>query len=142
MARSWPRSTHDCPYDSDAAGWVAQVRDLIEQFEQGTPQFRLGLWRALFETQSFRSLFQPHKERSLCYPLVGSLDIVIDRAMSKSYMAVLPEDMKARMKARITDIVHRGDGKQWIDKDKGFFEYPYRTLVVVFSRKCAGKEDV
>jgi len=127
--------------DRESAAWVAQVRDLIEQFEQGTPQFRLDLWRALFETQSFQSLFQPQKERSWCYPLVGSMDIVTDRAMSKSYIAVQPEDIKATVKAEIAEIVQRGDGKQWIDKDKGLFEYPYRTLVVVFQRKWARKED-
>ncbi|KAI0006161.1 S-adenosyl-L-methionine-dependent methyltransferase [Russula compacta] len=104
--------------DREAAAWVAQVRDLIEQFEQGTPQFRLGLW-----------------QRSWCNPLLGSLDIVTDRAMSKSYIAVQPEDIKATIKADITDIVHRGDGKRWIDEDKAFFEYPYRTLVVIFQGK-------
>ncbi|KAF8478555.1 S-adenosyl-L-methionine-dependent methyltransferase [Russula ochroleuca] len=121
--------------DRESAPWVAQVRDLIEQFEQGTPQFRLDLWRALFRTKSFESLFHPHKERSWLYPLVGSLDIVIDRAMSKSYVAVQSEDIKATIKADITEIVNRGDGKQWIDGDKGLFEYPYKTLVVVFQRK-------
>jgi SAM-dependent methyltransferase len=129
------QSAYDNSYDSEGAGWVAQVRDLIEQFEQGTPQFRLDLWRALFETQSFQSLFQPQKERSWCYPLVSSLDIAIERAMSKSYIAVQPEDMKASIKSNIREIVQRGDGKQWIDKDNGLFEYPYRILVVVFQRK-------
>jgi hypothetical protein len=122
-------------YVSEAAPWAAQVRDLIEQFEQGTPQFRLDLWRALFGTQSFQSFFHPHKERSWCYPLVSSLDVVVDRAMSKSYIAVQPEDTRATIKADIVEIVNRGDGKQWIDEDKGLFEYPYRTLVVVFERK-------
>jgi len=114
------------------------VRNLIEQFEQGTPQFRLGLWRALFETQSFQNFFRPHKEQPWSYSLVGSLDVVTTRAMSKSYVAVQPEDIKAKTKVDITEIVQRGDEKQWIDKDKGLFEYPYRTLVVVFQRKREG----
>ncbi|KAI0256831.1 S-adenosyl-L-methionine-dependent methyltransferase [Lactifluus subvellereus] len=133
---------HWCPnYDAAAAedretaAWVAQVRDLIEQFEQGTPQFRLGLWRALFETQSFKGLFQPHQERSWSYSLMSSLEIVTDRAMSKSYIAVQPEDIKTTIKADIKEIIDRGDGRRWIDEDKGFFEYPYKTLVVVFHRK-------
>lgn len=111
------------------------MRNQIEQFEQGTPQFRLGLWRAVFETQSFQNLFLPQKEQSWSYSLVGSLDVVTARAMSKSYVAVQPEDIKAKTKVDITEIVQRGDEKQWIDKDKGLFEYPYRTLVVVFQRK-------
>jgi len=89
----------------------------------------------LFGTQSFQNFFHPHKERTWCYPLVTSLDIVIERAMSKSYITVQPEDIKASIKAGITEIVDRGDGKQWVDGDKGLFEYPYRTLVVVFQRQ-------
>jgi len=66
---------------------------------------------------------------------MGSLDIATDRAMSKSYVAVQPEAIKATIKADIAEIVQRGDDKQWIDEDKGLFEYPYTTLVVVFQRK-------
>ena len=49
--------------------------------------------------------------------------------------SVQSEDVKATIKAGITEIVDRGDGKQWIDEDKGLFEYPYSTRVVVFQRK-------
>ncbi len=69
---------------------------------------------------------------------MGSLDIATDRAMSKSYVAVQPEAIKATIKADIAEIVQRGDDKQWIDKDKGLFGYPYTTLVVVFQRKWEG----
>lgn len=55
--------------------------------------------------------------------------------MSKSYVAVQPEAIKATIKADIAEIVQRGDDKQWIDKDKGLFEYPYTTLVVIFQQK-------
>jgi hypothetical protein len=66
---------------------------------------------------------------------VGSLDIVTNRAMSKSYIAVQPKDIQTTIEADIKNIVERGDGKQWIDEDQGFFEYPYQTLVVIFQRK-------
>ena len=66
---------------------------------------------------------------------MGSLEAVTDRAMSKSYIAVQPENIKATIKADIKEIIDRGDGRRWIDEDKGFFEYPYKTLVVVFQRK-------
>jgi hypothetical protein len=65
---------------------------------------------------------------------VGSLDIVTNRAMSKSYITVQPKDIKAMIKAEIKNIVERGDGKQWIDEDHGLFEYPYQTLLVVFHK--------
>jgi hypothetical protein len=62
------------------------------------------------------------------------LDIVTNRAMSKSYIAVQPKDIKTRIKDDIKNIVECGDDKRWIDEDQGFFEYPYQTLLVVFHK--------
>ncbi|KAI0054120.1 S-adenosyl-L-methionine-dependent methyltransferase [Auriscalpium vulgare] len=121
--------------DRDAAAWVAQLRDTIEQHEKGTPQFRLGLWRQLFDTPSYQKYFQPPEETSWAYSLPGSLDIVTDRALSKSYIAVLPADDKVKVKADIEAIVKKGDGKKWIDESEGTFEYPYKTFVVIFRQK-------
>ncbi|KAI0273766.1 S-adenosyl-L-methionine-dependent methyltransferase [Gloeopeniophorella convolvens] len=121
--------------DRDGGAWVAQLRDLYEQFEQGTPQFRLGLWRALYETQPYQNLFQPPKEQTWSYSLVGSLEIVTDRVMSKSYIAVQPDDVKTQIKASVKEIIDRGDDRKWIAEDKGIFEYPYKTLAVVLRRK-------
>ncbi|KAI0054448.1 S-adenosyl-L-methionine-dependent methyltransferase [Artomyces pyxidatus] len=121
--------------DRDAAKWVAQLRDRIEQFEQGTPQFRLGLWRQLFDTTSYQKYFQAPEENTWAYNLHGSLDIVTNRAFSKSYIAVQPDDVKAQIQEDIKQIVDRGDGRTWIDESEGLFEYPYKTYVVIIRRK-------
>lgn len=76
----------------EAAKWVAQVRDRIEQYEQGSPQYRLGLWRRAFDTAEYQKVFEPPQERTWSAPLSASLDIVVDRACTKSYMAILPND--------------------------------------------------
>ncbi|KAA1471123.1 S-adenosyl-L-methionine-dependent methyltransferase [Dentipellis sp. KUC8613] len=120
--------------DRDAAGWVGQLRDRIEAYEQGTPQFRLGLWREAFN-ETYEKLFQPPVEKIWKYHLPGTLDIVTSRAFSKSYVAVQPEDVKAEIKKDIQTIVERGDGKKWIDEANGVFEYPYRTYVIIMNRK-------
>ena len=120
---------------SDGAAWVAQLRDRIEQHEKGTPQFRLGLWRATFDTPSYKQFFEPHEETQWSYHLVGSEDIVVNRACSKSYVAVLPEDEKNKVVQDIKGILAKGDGLVWSDKEKGEFEYPYKTYVVVARKK-------
>ncbi|TFY77171.1 hypothetical protein EWM64_g6843 [Hericium alpestre] len=121
--------------DREGAGWVAQLRDRIESYEQGTPQFRLMLWRKLFETESYKKYFQPPVEEVWNYHLTGTFDIVRDRAFSKSYVAVQPDDVKAKLTEDIKEIVERGDGKKWIDESQGIFEYPYKTYAVVLKRK-------
>ncbi|KAG6370096.1 S-adenosyl-L-methionine-dependent methyltransferase [Boletus reticuloceps] len=119
----------------DAAGWVAQLRDRIEIHESGSPQFRLGLWRQAFSTEPYNNNFKPPEEKEWVYQVATSEEICIDRALSKSYISILPPDQKQSVIEDINAIVTRGDGKVWIDESKGVFEYPYRTLVVLARKK-------
>jgi hypothetical protein len=59
---------------------------------------------------------------------------VIDRVLSKSYIAVLSDENKANTVSRLREIVQRGEGKIWIDEVRGIFQYPYQTDLVISSR--------
>jgi len=120
---------------SDGAQWVAQLRDRIERHEGGSPQFRLNLWRQLFDTASYNKHFQAPEEEVWSYNLPGSLDIVTNRALSKSYIAMQPDDVKTDIRADIKDIIQRGDGLKWSNEAQGIFEYPYKTYVVIARKK-------
>ncbi|OCH94970.1 S-adenosyl-L-methionine-dependent methyltransferase [Obba rivulosa] len=121
--------------DRDAAAWVAQLRDSIELHESGTPQFRLGLWRATFSTPSYTASFAPPEENLWKYVLPASRDTVVDRARSKSYIAILDPEKKQEVVGGIHKILDKGDGLKWIDEKEGVFEYPYTTLVVIGRKK-------
>jgi len=121
--------------DREAAPWVAQLRELYEVYEQGTPQFRLGLWRKVFDAPSYPKYFQPAKESVFSFHLPSTVDIVQDRVCSKSYIAVLPDDEKQQVREEVDKIVERGDGKVWVDEKAGVFEYPYQTFVCALHRK-------
>lgn len=118
-----------------ATPWVAQLRNLYEAYEQGTPQFRLGLWRQTFETPSYTKLFQPQQELLFSHTITGSLPGTIDRAFTKSYIAVTSDETKEMLKKEITEIISRGDGKVWIDQEQGTFKYPYNTTVIIMQKK-------
>lgn len=122
-------------FGRDGANWVAQLRDLYELYEHGTPQFRLDLWRQVFETPSYLKHFEPHEEKTWQYKLTSDLNGVVNRVFSKSYISVLPGEEKAAVKSSVLDIVHRGDDLIWVDKEAGIFEYPYKTLVVVANKR-------
>ena len=121
--------------NSDGAQWVAQLRDRIETHEAGTPQFRLDRWRATFSTPGYTENFEAQEEKVYSYKLLGSEKIVVDRACSKSYIAILPEDEKAKVVDDVKGILKKGDDLVWTDKEKGEFEYPYRTWVVIAKKK-------
>lgn len=125
-----------CPGKRDGAKWVAQVRDLVEIHEKGTPQFRHGYWRQTFDTVSYQKCFQPHEQKSWNYHIQGTRESVVDRASSKSYIAVLPQDKKATVQNAIRKIVDDdGAEKVWINEDEGIFEYPYKVDVVIAHKK-------
>ena len=120
----------------DGAKWVAQIRDLIETYEQGTPQFRHGYWRQTFDTVSYQKYFQPHEQKTWSYHIQGTRESAVDRASSKSYIAVLPPDEKAAVQDAIRKIVDDdGAGKVWINESEGIFEYPYKVDVVIAHKK-------
>jgi len=121
--------------DREGARWVAQLRERIESHEKGTPQFRLNLWRQTFDTPAYKELFQAPEERVWSYILPGTLQVVMDRACSKSYIAVLPEDEKVKVKEDVKNIVLKGEDKVWMNENQGVFEYPYKTWVVVAKKK-------
>ncbi|CCM02384.1 uncharacterized protein FIBRA_04480 [Fibroporia radiculosa] len=121
--------------DRDGAEWVAQLRDRIESEEKGTPQFRLMLWRATFSTPSYTKFFDPPEENEWKYALPGTREIVTDRALSKSYIAVLSPDKKALVVEDIAKILDNKGGLKWMDEEKGIFEYPYGTVVVLCRKK-------
>jgi len=121
--------------DRQAAKWVGQLRDRFESHEQGTPQFRLGLWRQTWDTPSYKKFFQPPEEKEWVYQLPGSLDIATNRAHSKSYVAVLSDEEKELLADDIKEIIERGEDMVWVDKKQGIFEFPYRTYVVIAHKK-------
>ncbi|TBU65751.1 S-adenosyl-L-methionine-dependent methyltransferase [Dichomitus squalens] len=121
--------------DRDRSAWVAQLRDRYESHESGTPQFRLGLWRATFSTPGYQANFEPPEEEVFEFVLEGTRDIVVNRACSKSYIAILPPDEKQKVIDDIDSVLKQKDILKWIDEDKGIFEYPYTTTVVLWRKK-------
>ena len=117
------------------ARWVGQLRDRIEEHEAGTPQFRLNLWRQVFDSNVYRKHFYPPEENVWYYSLPGTLEIAVNRACSKSYIAVLSSVERACVKREVEAIVEDGQDKVWIDESQGLFEYPYQTLVVIVNRR-------
>jgi len=121
--------------DRDRARWVSEVRDVIQVHEQNTPQFRHMYWRQTFDTPSYQREFNPPEERTWSYKLRATKEIVVDRASSKSYIAVLPDDKKAQVQEEIRKIVDHGLDRVWIDEMQGIFEYPYKTWVVIAHKR-------
>ena len=84
---------------------------------------------------TYKAKFHPQEENVWDYVLHGTRDIVVDRACSKSYIAVLSPEDRQKVISDIDAILQRKDGLKWIDEDKGIFEYPYQTFLVISKKK-------
>lgn len=124
--------------DREAAPWVAQIRDLYEQYEDGTPQYRHMYWHAMYKTPTCTSHFNADEPRHYHRTIPTTLQAVIDRVLSKSYISVLPQEKQDKLVKDISDYLNNTPdehlGRKWIDKEQGIWEYPYRTDVFIFRR--------
>ncbi len=92
------------------------------------------LWRQVFDTPSYQKFFGPPQEKTWDYVLPATQESVIERAFSKSYITILPEDEKTRLQDDLRKIISLGN-KVWMDEQEGIFEYPYTTWVVVAQKR-------
>ncbi|KAJ7040752.1 S-adenosyl-L-methionine-dependent methyltransferase [Mycena alexandri] len=120
--------------DRDAAQWLAQVRERVERDEKGSPHWRTGLWRQLFGVPSYAKSFAPAEEQTFRYNTPGTLDGIISRGLSSSRIVTLTDAGKEIFVKDVEEIMQRGEGKVWIEEEKGTFEYPHRTDLVICKR--------
>ncbi|KAG8691205.1 hypothetical protein FRC11_005904 [Ceratobasidium sp. 423] len=119
--------------DRERSPWVAKIRDLIEPYEQGSPQFRLGLWKVVFDTPSYKANFQAPETKVWDYGVPTTIQGVHDRAFSKSYIAVLQPPESDKVHQGIDKIMGTAE-KDWIDEKEGVFKYSYETFLVIMRK--------
>jgi len=122
--------------DRDSAEWVKHVRDLYEKHEMNTPQYRLGLWRATFDTDGYKQNFEPETEQSWDRVIPTTIQGVVDRVSSKSYITQLKDDEKKDLQDKVRNYLAEEKSKVWMDEAQGIFEYPYKTFLVTMNKKA------
>ncbi|KAJ7176634.1 S-adenosyl-L-methionine-dependent methyltransferase [Mycena filopes] len=120
--------------DRDAVEWLKQVRERVERDEEGSPHWRTGLWRQLFDAPSYAKYFAPAQEQTFRYTIPGTQGRIISRNLSSSRIVTLTDAEKEVFVKDVQGILERGDGKVWIEEEKGTFEYPHRTDLVICKR--------
>ncbi|KAK6331376.1 hypothetical protein TWF730_004458 [Orbilia blumenaviensis] len=115
--------------------WVPKVRDIYEQFEKGTPQYRLGWWKAIFDLPEYSERFEKdYEEYEFKRLLSATVDGVVTRILSKSYITALTDEEKVEVERQIREVMER-ERKEWDDEGKGIFKFPYATDLYVIWRK-------
>ncbi|KAJ2915073.1 hypothetical protein MD484_g5333, partial [Candolleomyces efflorescens] len=121
--------------DRSRAPWLKQCRERIEQYENNSPHFRFGLWRKAFDVPNWDKYFTRPVEKVHEYHHPGTMERLVNRSVTKSDVAPLPDEEKKKIQKDIASYIQKGEGMVWIDKEKGIFEYPHQVTLVLAHRK-------
>jgi hypothetical protein len=112
----------------EEVSWVRAMSELIEPFRAGTPSHRAMRWREAFgRTEAFTPLVRT----SFAYDHRTTPDKVLDRVLSISFVAALPDDERAA----VAEGMRRVLGSDPATAGRTELVFPYRTDVWVCDRK-------
>ncbi|EGG12282.1 uncharacterized protein MELLADRAFT_59189 [Melampsora larici-populina 98AG31] len=148
--------------DREACEWAGRIRDAYEVHEAGTPQYRLGLWKTLFQTKTFKESFKllppdeiPNQLKSNSKKNVDdsidesiptltvttqtplTLDGLQARILSKSYITALDSDGQQKVKDELKSVwdhhIVGNPATEWIDEKT--VKFPYVTHLYVLQKR-------
>lgn len=111
----------------ESVDWVAAITDIITPYEGDTPRFHTGRWREAFTGEYFS------EPEMTCFPYshVGSpREVIMDRFLSVSFIAALPEASKAVVTAQLQALIDTHPSL----KGRDTVAFPYQTQAYVCHR--------
>jgi len=108
--------------------WVGELRDYYEQFEMNSPQYRLELWKEVWEEEEAKCLFSPLQFQSIIHSIHSTKETIRQRLMSKSYMGCQEEKVRGEISEKIMEILNNATDIDY--DDNGLVSFPYSTDIV------------
>ncbi len=107
--------------------WVAAFSGIMDAYAGDTPRQSTGKWRIIFDDARFKHLASKSYPFSQRMPTTG----IVDRALSTSFITVLPDDQQNIVRARVKSIIE--SDPLLVDHD--VIEFPYVTELYLFQKQ-------
>jgi len=111
----------------DRVPWVAAFSAIMDTYAGDTPRQSTGKWRIIFDDARFRHLASKNYPFSQPMPATG----IVDRALSTSFIGVLPEDEQNIVRAKVKSIIE----SDLLLSDRDTIEFPYVTELHLFRKQ-------
>src|SRR6185369_6768891 len=111
----------------DRVPWVADFSKVMDSYAGDTPRQSTGKWRVIFEDARFEHL------TSRSYPFTQPMPPsgIVDRALSTSFVAVLPRQEQDMVRAKIGAVV--ANEPALANQDP--IQFPYLTELHLFRKR-------
>ncbi|MBH1966510.1 MAG: methyltransferase domain-containing protein [Comamonadaceae bacterium] len=86
----------------ESVDWVAALTTIMTPYEGDAPRFYKGDWRGAFPHPAFSALHETRFEHTHVGP---PQQVIVDRVMSVSFIASLPEQEQALVRERIESLI-------------------------------------
>jgi len=108
----------------DGTPWVARLTEVMRPYRGDTPGYRTMQWRRGLDDGD---LFSPLRRLEFRYEQEMTVDGLIDRVLSVSFMARLPDDERADVAEQLRRLAATDPALA----GRGSFPLPYRTDVFI-----------
>jgi MOSC domain-containing protein YiiM/SAM-dependent methyltransferase len=116
-----------------SVSWVVRLNELIDRIDDGHPRFRTEQWRDAFD---LTALFEPIEQATYGYVQRGDVETIVDRVASISYVAALPEAVRAPYLDEVRALL----ATEPATKGREIIELPY-TAHVYWARPRTAPAD-
>jgi SAM-dependent methyltransferase len=109
--------------------WVSRLRHLYEAFDGSAPQYRMGCWKKVFETEEANKMYKlPLEHKRFDFDTLAKRKDVWTRITSKSYIAILDKEQQDELRTKVEQVLDdRQHGLPNKDDDQTEFIYPHDT---------------
>lgn len=106
----------------EAKDWVAEMTRIIDPYEAGAPRYKSMIWKESFDGTN---LFTKLQVQQFPYAQLGTVETIVDRVGSISFISALSEELNSKVLNQIRELVAtHPDTKDFAD-----VLLPYRTDV-------------